>query len=585
MLMRFGGLTGFCGVTVARPVARPGAALKVLTVWVALAASAALLSGCTMQKHCPAPDGALPDEVVRPEVMSGGAAMGQGSGLDTLAFSDVEWWTLYADTVLNRLIRHALENNKDMRVAIAKIRELRYTGRGAIMEQLPKVSAFASYQNEIEHYAGRASGNGPDPKLHLKGLVSWEFNLFGASVWRSQREADRYLASIEGQRALQMSLIAEVVTAYFELVSLDRQMEIIEQTVAVRRETTEKTRLRFMGGLTSETAYRQAIVEYASAAAMVPDMEKRIALKEHQIAWLAGDFPGRVERSALPMASRRQLDISAGIPSDLLLRRPDVRQARAELDAAMANAGFYFASRFPSLRLSLEGGLENNEWKRFFSSPYLYPVATLTSPLFAFGTNQARYRASVQQYMQQKARYEKTVLTVFREVNDAMVVYRKTCEETMLLENLQEAALKYVELADLQYLNGVISYMDVLDAQRKYFSAQLDLVRNVSEEQIALVQLYKALGGGWNEELPAGALTKAQERRQEKVVREHLSDSTAARPGLTPEETLREDYRLYLGKQATGRTEKLIRRDLEAPADSTSVVPDRKRRNARGGKR
>lgn len=555
--------------------------------WAVVGLLAVAVSGCTMQKQCPAPDMVLPARVVRPDAMNGGAALGQGTVVDTLAFSDVAWWTLYADTVLNRLIRKTLENNKDMRSAIAKIRELRYTGRGAIMDQLPKVSAFGSYQNEMEYYAERASGNGPDPRMHLKGLVSWEFNLFGASVWRSQREADRYLASIEGQRALQMSLIAEVVTAYFELVSLDRQMEIIEQTVAVRRETTEQTRMRFMGGLTSETAYRQAIVEYASAAAMVPDMEKRIALKEHQLAWLAGEFPTRIERSALPMTSRRLLDISAGIPSDLLLRRPDVRQARAELDAAMANAGFYSASRFPSIRLSFEGGFENSDWKNLLQSPYLYPIATLTGPLFAFGTNQARYRASVQQYMQQKARYEKTVLTVFREVNDAMVVYCKTCEETMLLENLQEAALKYVELADLQYLNGVISYMDVLDAQRKYFSAQLDLVRNVSEEQIALVQLYKALGGGWNEELPAGALTRAQERRQEKIVKEHLSDSTAARPGLTPAETLREDYRLYLGKQATERTEKLIRRDLEAASDSAGVsdgagkVPAKARRQKR----
>ncbi|MDE7149109.1 MAG: efflux transporter outer membrane subunit, partial [Bacteroidales bacterium] len=446
--------------------------------------------GCTMQKHCPAPDGTLPPQVLRTDAAGGGAAWRQGEVLDTLAFSDVAWWTLYADTVLNRLIRKALENNKDMRAAIAKIRELRYTGRGAIMDQLPKLSARATYNNEMLNYYGEDGKT--TPEAHFKGLVSWEFNLFGASVWRSQRESDRYLASIAGQRALQMSLIAEVVTAYFELVSLDRQMEIIEQTVAVRRETTEQTRLRFMGGLTSETAYRQAIVEYASAAAMVPDMEKRIALKEHQLAWLAGEFPTRIDRSVLPMASRRSLDISAGLPSDLLLRRPDVRQARAELDAAMANAGFYFASRFPSIRLSFEGGFENSDWKNLLQSPYLYPVATLASPLFAFGTNQARYRASVQQYMQQKARYEKTVLTVFREVNDAMVVYRKTCEETMLLENLQEAALKYVELADLQYLNGVISYMDVLDAQRKYFSAQLDLVRNVSEEQIALVQLYKA---------------------------------------------------------------------------------------------
>lgn len=529
----------------------------ILYIFVTLVAA---VSGCTMQKQCPAPDGKLPDQVLRPDLMAGGAALGEVPA-DTLAFSDMEWWTLYADSLLNRLIRKTLENNRDMRAAIAKIRELRYTGRAAIMDQLPKVSARAAYENEIMHYYGKDLS--PDPEMHLKGIVSWEFNLLGASVWKSQRESDRYLASVEGQRSLQMSLIAEVVTAYFELISLDQQMAIIEQTVAVRRETTEKTRLRFLGGLTSETAYRQAIVEYASAAALVPDMEKRIALKEHQLAWLAGEFPTAIERSRLTGGKGRTLDLSAGIPSDLLLRRPDVRRARVELDAAMANAGFHFANRFPTIRLSFAGGFENNDWQHLLQAPYLYPIAALTSPLFAFGTNQARYRAAVQQYMQQKALYEKTVLTAFREVNDAMVVYRKTREETMLLENLQDAALKYVELADLQYLNGVISYMDVLDAQRKYFSAQLDLARNKNEERIALVRLYKALGGGWSEELPAGALTRSQERRQEKVVKERLSDSTAARPGLTPEETLRENYRLYLGHQVTERTEKLIRRDLE----------------------
>ncbi len=533
----------------------------------------AAVSGCTMQKQCPAPDGTLPEQVLRADLMSGGAALGDIPA-DTLAFSDMEWWTLYADSLLNRLIRKTLENNRDMRVAIAKIRELRYTGRGAIMDQLPKVSARAAYENEIMHYYGKDLS--PDPEMHLKGIVTWEFNLLGASVWKSQRESDRYLASVEGQRALQMSLIAEVVTAYFELISLDQQMAIIEQTVDVRRETTEKTRLRFLGGLTSETAYRQSIVEYASAAAMVPDMEKRIALKEHQLAWLAGEFPTAIERSRLTGGKRRTLDLSAGIPSDLLLRRPDVRRARVELDAAMANAGYHFANRFPTIRLSFSGGFENNDWQHLLHAPYLYPIAALTSPLFAFGTNQARYRAAVQQYMQQKALYEKTVLTAFREVNDAMVVYRKTREEMMLLENLQDAALKYVELADLQYLNGVISYMDVLDAQRKYFSAQLDLARNKNEERIALVRLYKALGGGWNEELPAGALTRSQERRQEKMVKEHLSDSTVARPGLTPEETLRENYRLYLGKQVTERTEKLIRRDLEGTSYKKS---DKKRAN------
>ena len=193
----------------------------ILYIFVILVAA---VSGCTMQKQCPAPDGKLPDQVLRADLMSSGAALGDIPA-DTLAFSDMEWWTLYADSLLNRLIRKTLENNRDMRAAIAKIRELRYTGRGAVMDQLPKISARAAYENEIMHYYGKDLS--PDPEMHLKGIVTWEFNLFGASVWKSQRESDRYLASVEGQRALQMSLIAEVVTAYFELISLDQQMAII----------------------------------------------------------------------------------------------------------------------------------------------------------------------------------------------------------------------------------------------------------------------------------------------------------------------------------------------------------------------
>ena len=510
-----------------------------------------VLASCSMQKYCPAPDSKLPPHILRNE-----------SELDSLALADMEWWEIYTDTILQDLIRKTLANNKDMQAAIAKIRELRYSSRGALAENFPTVDLWIGKRNEILNYYGQAYD--PTPEPGLKARIEWEFNLFGASVWQSKEARDRYLSSIEGQRALQMSLIAEVDTAYFELLSLDQQLEIVRRTMETRQESREKAELRFSGGLTSEIPYRQAIVEYASAATLVPEIERQIALKEHEISLLAGEFPSDVERSNTRMRSQFLIDIPVGLPSDLLLRRPDIRQARTELHEAMANAGFYFASRFPSLQINTNVGFEDHSdsWAHIFQSPYAYPIVNFLVPLLHWGRNQSRYKASVEQYLQQKAAYEKTVLTAFKEVNDALVVYNKVTQTSSLLVNLQEAASKYAELAELQYLNGVIGYMDVLDAQRQYFDAQLELVQSVCHEYLALVDLYKALGGGWNEELPEEALTKEQLRKQEKMVKKHLPDSIQARPGLTKEETLRETYREFLGKQATENTEKYIQQDL-----------------------
>ena len=516
-----------------------------------------------MQKYCPAPESDLPSHILRGE-----------TELDSMALADVEWWYIYSDTTLQRLIRKTLANNKDMQAAISRIRELRYGSRAALAENLPEIGLQVGGQNEFLNYYG--SDLVPDMEWNLKGNISWEFNLFGASVWASREAKDRYLASIEGQRALQMSLIAEVATAYFELLSLDRQLDIVQRTMETRRESREKAELRFSGGMTSEIPYRQAIVEYASAATLVPELERQIALKEHEIALLAGEFPSPVERPKANMESRFLVDIPVGLPSDLLLRRPDIRQSRAQLDQAMANAGVYFANRFPSFRLDFDAGFENRTIPHIIQSPYFFPIANIFIPLISFGKNHARYKASVEQYLQKKAQYEQTVLQAFKEVNDAMVVYNKVTQTSSLLLNLQEAARKYAELADLQYLNGVIGYMDVLDAQRRYFDAQLELVQSVCNEYLALVDLYKALGGGWNEELPEEALTKEQLRKQEKAVKKHINDSIELHPGLSKEETLRETYREFLGKQATTNTEKYIRQDLNPEQKKSKNRKERK---------
>lgn len=511
--------------------------------------AAMVLSACSMNRYCPAPQLSMPEQVLR-----------NRTELDSLALADMEWWEVYADTVLRNLIRKTLANNRDMQVAVSKIRQLRYGNRSALAENFPSASLRLGGDYEVTHHYG--DNRIKDPEIGLKAVVSWEYNLFGASVWASRQARDNYLASIEGQRALQMSLIAEVATAYFELISLDRQLEIIRSTIEIRWESMEKNRVRFTGGLTSETVYRQAIVEYLNAATLVPDIEKAIALKENEISLLSGEFPSRTERLNVFLEKRQFGEIPVGLPSELLLRRPDVRQERVRLDAAKARAGFYFASRFPSVRLSFDIGFENTAWSNIFQSPYTYFIGNLLVPVLAFGKNHNRYRAALEEYVQQKAAYEQKVLLVFKEVNDAMVTFAKVSESSTMLYNLQKSTQQYVELAELQYLNGVISYLDVLDAHRMHFNAQLNLTRKVCEEYVALVNLYKALGGGWNEEFPKEALTREQQRKQEKMVGKQISDSVQARPGLSPEETLRTVYREFLGKQVTEKTEKLIHGDL-----------------------
>lgn len=511
---------------------------------------ALLFAACSMKKYCPAPKFSLPQNVLRDR-----------SAIDSMAMADLQWWQIYTDTLLQQLIRKTLANNKDMQAAISKIKQLRYGNRAALAENFPNFSLRLGGDYERTHHY--QSPVVPDPEPALRGSISWEYNLFGAQAWATRQERDKYLASIEGQRALQMSLIAQIATAYFELISFDRQLEIVKRTIAIRRENMEKIHLRFTGGLTSEIVYHQAIVEYLNAATLIPDIEKNIRLKENEISLLSGEFPSRIERSDVVLESMQWNEVPVGLPADLLLRRPDIRQSRAQLDAAMAKAGFYFANRFPSIRIGFEPGFENTQWAHIFRSPHLYFVGNMLVPLLAFGKRHHQYKASLEEYIQQKAVYEKKVLTAFKEVNDAMVIYTNATQNSALLLDLHKAAQKYAELSEIQYINGVISYLDVLDAQRRYFNAQLGLTRSVCEEYITLVNLYKALGGGWNTEIPEDALTKQQLRKQERSVRHRLNDSVADRPGLDPQESFRSVYRESLGKDATEKTERLIRQDFE----------------------
>lgn len=295
-----------------------------------------------------------------------------------------------------------------------------------------------------------------------------------------------------------MTLVAEVARCYFELVSLDEELAVVKATVKTREEGVAKAELRFQSGLTNEIPYQQAIVELATASSLVPDLERQIAVKESELAFLTGSYPRTMERrksSLLQLGYRDEIPV--GVPSQLLERRPDVREAEMNLKAAEAAVGVASAERFPVFTINLTGGFENDAYAGLFQSPFYYALGSLTSPIFNFGRNRANFKASIEAYERSRAEYEKTVMSAFKDVYDARVSYNSAIENTNYKTDLLNASAKYYRLANLQYINGAISYLDVLDAQRRYFEAQISHLSAVRDEYLALVNLYKALGGGW----------------------------------------------------------------------------------------
>lgn len=456
------------------------------------------LSACSPVRHCTAPELNLPERL----------AGGDG---DTLSIADLGWWQFYGDPNLRRIIGRTLAYNKEMLSAASRVERMRQMYRVGKAGQLPDISVAVSADNETNDYAGESSSR--DPEFGLKASIGWELDLWGTLRWAKRKGASEYLASIEDWRAMRMTLAAEAASAYFRLVALDNELAIVRRTLATRSEGLEQARIRFEGGLTSETVFQQAKVEFAATASLIPDLERRIGITENALTLLMGEYPDRsVDRGSLDIGAELADSLPVGLPSSLLQRRPDVRAAEQRLRTAMAAAGIAYADRFPRLMFRLTGGWENDELRGFFNSPFSYILGSLTSPVFGFGRKQAKYRAALSAYDEARYAYEKKVLEVFKEADDAVLTYRNMRHTAALKVNLRDAARKYVELANLQYRSGSINYIDVLDAQRRYFDAQIGVSNAVRDEHLALVELYKAMGGGWSlEEWEKGLALSAVE--------------------------------------------------------------------------
>lgn len=444
--------------------------------------AAAALSGCQLGKHYTRPQLELPETL-------------DSLSVDSSSIGDYPWEQLYTDTTLQGLIRKTLTYNKDMLIAAARIKEMAAMKRIDYANLFPQVGVKVYAEKAAENYGGDHYKQSNE--FDLKGTATWELDLWGKLRWAKDKSIADFVGSLENQSALKMSLIAQVAQSYFELVALDNELSIVKKTVDARQESLHLVRLRYEGGLIPEIPFRQAQVELARTATLVPDLERKITLKENEIAFLTGEYPHRIKRSVLPEEVILPGSLPVGLPSSLLERRPDVRKAEQDLIAANAAVGVAFTSLFPTISLTASFGGESAELHDLLKSPTHLLSASLLQPIFAMGKNRAMLKAKKAAYEQAVYAYEKTVLNAFKDAYNAISEFSKIKEiyETRL--RLEQSSKIALDLAQLQYLNGYIGYIDLLDAQRGYLDAQIALNNAIRDKQLTVVNLYKALGGGW----------------------------------------------------------------------------------------
>jgi len=466
-----------------------------LPIGVALLVGAA----CTMGPDYERPDLTVPEGYRKPlpsESVEANPTSGGEGEVDSLA--ELAWWELFGDPALTELVEVALEENKDVRIAAARVEEARARFRSVRGAGRPQVGVDVG-AGRSQSSRQKSPGAEPADDYKLVGSVFWEIDLWGRLRRATEAARASLLASEEARNGIRLTLEADVARTYFELRDLDSRLEITLGTVTSRRESLEIARLRFEGGLTAQLEVRQAETELAAAEALVPGLEQQRFEKENELSILLGRDPGPVARGLDLTGEPVPPSIPAGLPSELLERRPDLRRTEQELIAANAEVGIAIASLYPRLSLSGAGGVASNELGELLDSGAgIWDLAAnLAAPIFQGGRLRADVAASRARFEQAVLIYEQRVQQALREVADALSAVDNTGRALAAQERLAIASQQYLELARLQYANGIKSYLDTLDAQRGLFSAQLGVSTTTRDRLLAVVDAYLALGGGW----------------------------------------------------------------------------------------
>ena len=452
-----------------------------------------LTVGCAVGPNYKRPDVHAPDAYrgVMPQEAAQPAAESLG---------DQKWWEVFQDEELQKLIRTALEQNYDVQIAAARILQAQAQLGITRADQLPSITAGASAVDQRSPQSKVIPAfNSSANQVSLS--LAWELDFWGK--YRRSTEAARanLLASEWARQEVISTLVANVASAYFQLRELDLELEISKGTLASRKDSLKLTQLLADHGATSLLDVRQAEQLVFTAAEQVPDLERRIEQQENFISTLLGKNPGAVARGRRLTEQPHAPEVPAGLTSALLERRPDIRQAEQQLIAFNARIGVAKAAYFPQINLTADAGYQSSALTSLFQGPLgLWSFGgALTQPIFEGGRLRNNVRLSEAQKKEAILVYQQTIQQAFREVSDSLVAYRKNQEFRAQQELLTNSAQDAAHLSDVRYQGGATSYLEVLTNQTNYFSAELNLAQARLNELLALVGLYKALGGGWQQ--------------------------------------------------------------------------------------
>jgi multidrug efflux system outer membrane protein len=458
-----------------------------------LLSTALLASGCTVGPNYKRPAASVPGSYR-------GAGPAEETRTQLAVLGDQKWWDIFQDEQLRTLVRTALTQNYDLRIAASRVLEARAQLGITRADQFPSLGAGAGIadtrQAQSKFLPAFETSTG-----QVNVSAAWQLDFWGK--YRRATEAARanLLAGEWARREVVSTLVANVASAYFQLRALDLQLEISKRTLNSRQESLRLTRILADGGSTSLLDVRQAEQLVFTASAEVPVLEQQIEQQENFLSILLGQNPGDIPRGQTLTEQRQPPEVPSGLPSSLLERRPDIRQAEAQLVATNAEIGVARAAYFPQISLNGAGGFQSSALTSLFTGPagaWSFG-ASLTQPIFTGGRLRSEVRLAEARKQTAMLFYQQSIQGAFRSVSDALVAYHKTRDFRAQQELLFRSAEDAARLSHMRYNGGVTGYLEVLTNETNAFSGELGLVQARLNELLALVQLYQALGGGWQQ--------------------------------------------------------------------------------------
>jgi multidrug efflux system outer membrane protein len=451
---------------------------------------------------------------VRPKVNAPTEYHGAEASAQQASFADLPWWEIFKDERLKELIQTALANNYDLRVAITRIEQSRQIAAQARARYFPFVNYAVSSSDGRNEFVGTVAPNGGQTRgaFVAAASVAWEADVWGQLRRLNESARAQYLSSEEARRAVMLSLVSDVAQAYLQLLALDLQLDIAKQTTASFTQTLKLFTDRLEGGVASKLDTSRAAAALGTAAASIPELEREIALTENQISVLLGNNPAEIQHTAKLLDEIIPPDVPAGLPSALLERRPDVLEAEQQLRSASAQVGVATANFFPQIGLTALLGRASTPLSALSSGQAnIWSIAgNVAGPIFQGGALRAQKRQAVAFWEQTKLQYEQTALNAFLDVSNALISRQKYEAIQKEQADAVQAYQESVKVALQRYLAGKASYYEVLEAQQQLFPAEISLAVTELNRRAVIVQLYRALGGGWNLKDPDWVGPKSQ---------------------------------------------------------------------------